>query len=385
MSNFFKVNKTFVIFSMVIVLGIFLISVPNVFSGLINQSILDPYNRSVAKDQHSYYSGLSKKMTYTVITNLFSDFVNGYDAGESDNSPEPYCRYGGQYSMDISNDASPGAGKCNIKYDKIFYCKTTQDLINEIKIPESWKNDNLTLYCNDGNSINIKKQNLDFLTSDISNLYKGCILKNLDLNENNTIFYGLEVGNSSIDSNPMYFFNTRNMNALTFEMKIKENITKDNITYIKYDNNYSLIYNITERAFLFSKINEIPKLGINDVFTNKPDIGISRIALFRKYSDGRKIFGYEDAIKFNVNNPITKQDIRPVYHILFNNNFPNTENLCLDSLGYYGARKMFSSNPNSDQKVICGKNTILINTGAIDSKNKKDSLTLFKNIILNIN
>lgn len=139
------------------------------------------------------------KIGYEELKDLDSDTPSG--------NPKPYCKLGGAYRVQnkVVTSAQEILGNANINYT-LFYCKTTKDLIDKIKIPTSWNNSNLVLYCNDGGMIDFVELSADFLTS-LADYYKICVLKNLDKEENNTIIYGFEVGNADVDNDSGYFYN----------------------------------------------------------------------------------------------------------------------------------------------------------------------------------
>jgi len=177
-------------------------------NGVLNMKVYSPYETLVSEEEQSYYDGESKSVSKSVVTSRYRDYGEKYSQNSIGFSDEPFCRIGGQYRVEVTNKNVHG------NYNKkapLYYCKTTQDLINRIKIPENWTNSKLTLYCNDGNLINFQEYNLDFLTTKFNN-YKVCILKNELLENKNTIVYGFEIGNKEIDSNSKYNFNPSSPN-----------------------------------------------------------------------------------------------------------------------------------------------------------------------------
>lgn len=368
--DYFQINMSFIF--KIFVWAIIVTSISMIiFAGELKQTIYDPFNRSIALKQGQYSGGTSSPPgTNVIITQLFSDFINGYNAASlSDQNKEPYCRYGGQYKYNLYNN--PEHGGIYNQTNNLYYCKTTLDLINQIKIPLLWQNNNLVLYCNDGDLINFKNQNLDFLTSVIGGLYKGCIVKNLDLNDNNTIFYGLTVGDYRVDSDKTYKFDPKN------------NVFSDDIT----NNDYLVNYNNNNNSdmYIIKNFKENLDTPITNIFSNIPNnFGISRISLFRKYKNSnREIYGYETAAKIAQKN--AKNIIKSVYKINFKN-FNYINKICLSSLSYYKAKILTSYPINPNDEVICNNNQIIINSNVIDKdKPAKTSLKLFKNIILNLN
>ncbi len=143
----------------------------------------------------------------------------------------PYCAMGGKYSYDIYNN--PHIGSREYKQNlTLYYCKTTKDLIDMVKVPLDWQDANIIMYCNDGNLINFDTNiNLDFLTTKINN-YKICVIKNIDLTTNNTFVYGLEVGNVEVDDDPKYFFNPEiNKSRITHSLDYISQISNYNSNF----------------------------------------------------------------------------------------------------------------------------------------------------------
>lgn len=167
----------------------------------------------------------------------FLDNYEGYtgdsatnDGGEMSMNPTPYCKIGGNYDYTLHSYSRRGE---TYDYDEtLFYCSTTKDLIESAKMPSSWNQNNLVLYCNDGNDINFGKVNLDFITSKMD-VYKLCTLKNLDLKDNNTIIFGYEVGNRIIESESNFtFYDNLNFSNISYPVLIDLNYTvnSSNIT-----------------------------------------------------------------------------------------------------------------------------------------------------------
>jgi len=223
----------------IVLIFVFVISVGFSTSneGVLKQTIYAPYDIVVANAEIGYSAGKSEERSDVELHSRYKDFGEKYDSGDLGIQTEPFCRYGGQYSINIFND--PLHSKIYNETETLFYCKTTKDLINTIKVPSSWSDSNLILYCNDGNLINFKTQNIDFLTTKLNN-YKICIIKNLDLTSNNTILYGLEVGNFYVDSDSKYFFNSSNNNLLTNDFEIDK--TKYEIDTTTVDESLILNY-----------------------------------------------------------------------------------------------------------------------------------------------
>ncbi|MDA3855517.1 MAG: hypothetical protein PF569_04620 [Candidatus Woesearchaeota archaeon] len=195
----FHLKKT--LLSIFLIFGLIFVATSFISAGVLEHRILSPFGHQVADDATTYESGLRTESTSAIIDNSYSEIKEF-----NDNVDEPFCRIGGMYEIEVYNDASPGDSPSTNNY-KMYYCKTTQDIIENIDIPASWGGDtNLLLYCNDGGNIKSHEYNFDFITSK-ANTYKTCILKNMDLNINNTIIYGYDVGNGVVDNYPDYYYN----------------------------------------------------------------------------------------------------------------------------------------------------------------------------------
>lgn len=199
-------SRTTISFILVFLLSIITLSALS-SAGMLRQTIYSPFETQIDIQEKGFNSERTStpKPTFTTVSDRFRDFkVYSFD------DAEPFCKVGGQYKANIYLDArGPGAGKpddieSNLTKD-LYYCKTTQDMLNRINLPSSWVDDNLLVYCNDGANIVDTKENFDYLTSR-ANTYKMCVVKNLDLNSNNTILYGYDVGNKIVDSDSSYFY-----------------------------------------------------------------------------------------------------------------------------------------------------------------------------------
>ena len=308
-----------------------------------------------------------------------------------------YCLVGGQY--DISIWSYPRNSGLYTYRGGLYYCQTTNDLINNVKLPGSWANDELVLYCNDGKYINSMINNFDFLTNHVET-YKMCVLRNLD--KKKTIIYGLDVGNIIVDSEYGGFFKNDFGSIISdssFEKiadgsyKFKETGSPDffkDITFqFTYDEELSL--------FTLTDSGEALDTGMKTVFNQ--DIGLSRVALFRN-SGGKKIYGYESAGKFMDGVENMGEVILPVYIIKYADFSSVNTMKCRNMLAYYEPSEVLS---NVGDKVFCvNDGQLLINAVGIDGGNygrpkiiaeedgtvlqsgDADSFNLFKNIIFDL-
>lgn len=218
--------------------------------GYIQHTIYSPFDDILSEVSESYYEGITSSGTPTIrhAVSRYQDFAENYDTGELEAQPQPYCKIGGDYIIKIKNYAGAG-GTYESDEISLFYCSTLADLLSNITIPSSWSSSDLSLYCNDGQIINFENINFDLLTSRI-NVYKGCILKNEDLESENTIFYGFEVGNTYLDDDPRYRFNPSDIDSsVTHEL-----------------NNGQLI-NSETRTTTEERIGYIPRVACNECET----------------------------------------------------------------------------------------------------------------------
>lgn len=481
-----KVNQINILRFKTIILSlvIFLMVFQSAYAGELKHTIYSPYNHVVGASTGSYPSS---GQSNTIIEDRYDDF--DYNALNSYfDSKQPYCKFGGQYRINVYNN--PVYAGVYDNTIKLYYCKTTEDLIKHINIPTSWQNDNLVLYCNDGNNIYDPEFNVDFLTSKV-NTYKICVLKNLNLDSQNSIIYGFEAGNKLIDSYASNYFNLNsktgaivtglnNDNSLTANTNTQ--ITKRIYFYVPYvticseegytscgfedyscsqtlictkpgistsmKNTYPTSFNtgvqtlnsyvqnmctssglncnmatlrtegdfasashsyhsievqltLNQNNYIFNGPNnrtyifeyeqfnhfytlrelsgDTLNVPIKNIFTK--DIGLSRVALFRKIGTS-KVYGYEIAIK----NANIGTEIIPIYKIEGLSNLGFNENICKKTLANYNP----SSNLGGSNKIACRVNgDIYINSLALDGEHNAPneqgwSLNLFKNIILGI-
>lgn len=455
--------------------------------GTLRHAILSPFNDVLDTKEATYFAGVSRSVTRTVVMSRYKDFGFNYDPDSLAYSSEPYCRIGGQYKINVSNENPHGSMQAT---SNLYYCKTTEDLIDRITIPEGWQDASLVLYCNDGALINFNDINYDVFTSQM-NIYKACVLKNLDLEERNTVLYGFEVGNVVLDDNPSYFFDPDTMQGqviqgLDLETRDREEMVTgtieteiwvnygarctysideqtdqvvsdcptgplygpqdtcpnypkklpfdqgyemvpmdscDNVTpivkaqypdmteiefvrndgmveggaslykvkYAQYynstdyvfkdDNNvtYYYSYDGSQAFFSIKDFEEDLDTPVSTVFTLPAGFDLSRVALFRSFESGAKVYGFETPANF----VMLSESRKPVYKVI-------TENLafyqadCLDALASYGSFAK-DSIAVTDTITCTSSNRIYLNSVAIDSiYGQQSSLNLFKNIILDL-
>ncbi len=329
-------------------------------SGIITQTIHSPYQTELQKQSARYPTGLTEATGFkpSIVDIRYSDFKSYTEAV----SKEPYCKFGGMYKVEIFNN--PIDRGIYHKEENLFYCKTSLDLLKDFKIPSSWTNSELILYCNDGADVNMPKLNPDFLSTKINN-YRVCILKNLDLEEDNSVVYGIVVGNTILDDNPNY--TPPNVQDVIFN----------------YDGN-SKTYTISKGNLDFSGP------SIADFFQTTYNIEeLTRIILLKRFQNGQIIYGYETVSKDKVYG--TESSLKAIYSIKIPNSYNefNVEK-CLKHLAKYEPGNTQTGFISKTEKVSCyqqgGFTIILINGPAIQEEKKAGeiSLNLFKNIILSL-
>lgn len=375
--------------------------------GLLKHTILSPYNQEIISEQSFIPITLDEDDNgeqITTITSRFRDFVSGYSNLNSQGTFDPFCRIGGWYKINVFLDMKelhegesmkkkdqPGTiiqnNKINSTLD-LFYCKTTKDLINKITIPQTWQDNSLILYCNNGQDTTFNGINKDIELASSLNLYKACILKNLDLEQDNTILYALEVGNSVIDSNSRFYYNKNSepqfLNYLNKPTNQEDLSSTPNQEIIVKNTNKKLYLNYDEQDSFYSlspfaldtEIITINSLINLDTVEN---INSARAFLIKKIEDNI-LFGYD----VPANLLVDTNKIDSMYIIDFSNFQKYEQKFCLNSLKKY-------STLNSNQitginiPVICTENKkIILNENKLDSQyGTYTSFNIFKNLILN--
>jgi hypothetical protein len=270
-----KVSKKLVLIFLVLFIS-FAFFINFSIGGFIEHNILSPFNHSIAIQKQEINSELTSESTQTSIANSYKN-IDEYD----DATEKPFCMIGGQYRVNVTLDVGPvddSNGPLPVDYTenfKLYYCKTTQDLLKNIQIPSSWENDNLTVYCNDGARINKQDVNFDFITSSVQT-YKSCILKNNDKKHNSSILYGYDVGNKIVDHNSEYYFDLENkQGALTDNLEFDEIVNKE----LKTAKVFAFIAQVPYKS-LFSVPNDViyvprNKTEAKDYLMNHPIINLS--------------------------------------------------------------------------------------------------------------
>ncbi len=264
------------------ILGIFFISTIilvlfSTFStaGYLKHTVYSPLGNSVIESggpEQGYYASeltITQTVTPTDIQDGYSEFKMS-----SEEEAEPFCKVGGLYTIKVENDASPApVGKQTFDLE-MYYCKTTNDILKRINIPATWTDsNNLIIYCNDGKNINFNQENFDFLTTRI-NTYKNCVVKNLELEDKNTIIFGFEVGNKIIDNSDIYFFNPENMRgALTLDLENPELIDSENLTTLERVGEVMVPYveKFIQEEYMDSETGLTTTINVSDGFRKRTD------------------------------------------------------------------------------------------------------------------
>jgi hypothetical protein len=266
----------------------------------------------------------------------------------------------------------------------LFHCKTNSEIIRELKIPLIWKLDKLLLYCNDGYNIYDPNFNIDILTTKL-NLYKVCILKNLDLKDNNTIIYGFEVGNSVIDDNKKYYFDTNNNTDILNSLSLISKPTSSEPYFTYEDKNnkkYYLKYNNISKMYTFYQGIKPPLsfMSRNVISTYILPYFLNTYLsknIIARIDGNNLVVGYD--LPLNQINSNFKNDINPVYIIKFSPTYGFTKEVCLKGLAKYNATLETLSQTT---KVQCMDNEVLINGNPL-ALGKIKAYKLFMDIILN--
>lgn len=370
-------------------------------NGFLKMTIFSPYDEVLLSKSKRFNTGLGITSNENVLL-YYREISQAYG---SVNPKDVYCVVGGEY--DIKTELHIGVPNIDIKNQyPLFYCQTTKDLISEMKVPSNWLGDNLLVYCNDGiksglymDSDTRKAINYDFFHRDFD-VYKLCTVKNLDLTKDNTIIYGLEVGNRVVDKFVDVFnFSTKKGvltgeltgfsskgNQVTLAMESVLNgspiVAVSNFTgktfhkfLVKDDNEREYDFYYEPESSLFALSDSGLNLNANlNGYLGGNDIGLSRVLLMKKDVNGKLILGYENA---GVENSLNTR--MPVYHIKYQNS--KLKDSCLEHLGKYDAYLPVGAISNADQ-IRCLDNEIEINADAF--KSSKEAFNVFKNIIFSL-
>lgn len=299
---------------------------------------------------------------------------------------------------------------------ELFYCKTTLDLFDSIKIPSSWKGANLHVYCGDGNKVIRTSENFGYLFQDL-NVYKACIVKNLDIEETyeNTILYGLEVGNIAIDGSTVeseldpadtaddsQLFRSlvveRSSSDPTSDPKEHDSSGSGKYRFFPDSNEdgtgdldgseYHFIRDHSTRQFVMYRTQTSEQalfISLSHLISAEFDMSnvhfdLTRTLLLRSSEhENKDIYGYEIPYKFI--DASANDNIKPVYQIFFDGFGNNMGEICEESLAAYNPSTGTSTNFDRTHLVHCQGSDILIDSQSFQGDN---GFNLFKNIILDL-
>ena len=130
--------------------------------------------------------------------------------------------------------------------------RNLQDVLNRVYIPNDWDTNSTIIYCNGMNDgISLEPSEFRVLSS-LSDLYKGCLIKNLDKDENNTIMMGFkkttyyDISEVDLDND---FSNL--LNSLGLEASDLENLKDTRIIKNTFDDDdLKILFNQTLEEYI---------------------------------------------------------------------------------------------------------------------------------------
>ena len=130
--------------------------------------------------------------------------------------------------------------------------RNLQDVLNRVYIPNDWDTNSTIIYCNGMNEgISLEPSEFRVLSS-LSDLYKGCLIKNLDKDENNTIMMGFkkttyyDISEVDLDND---FSNL--LNSLGLEASDLENLKDTRIIKNTFDDDdLKILFNQTLEEYI---------------------------------------------------------------------------------------------------------------------------------------
>ena len=223
------------------------------------------------KDIHNI---LDSKNLYPYLTEIYENDVNFFDLsgeykirssyvnGWKIKEKKKICSY-----YTLFKTKHKYAKAFNPDYEEVFatlIVRNLEDVLDRIYIPKDWESNSTIAYCNNINTKGLEPENFKIL-SQLSDLYKGCLIKNLDKNENNTILVGFKKSSyhdiSNINKNEELSFLFSHLENIKLEeednirnTKVSKNPFNEEETKVEYDGtlqNYINTYNK-----LFEKIKD---------------------------------------------------------------------------------------------------------------------------------
>ena len=256
-------------------------------NNMVGRIIFDPFGLKLIEGKTPLPPGKMDEDANNVflLGHTFDDYYNNYLSKYESNDiflyKPPYCIIGGPYiSYEYYQCMNTGE---HAAFKILYYCRSTLDLLKKVMIPDEWVNDHLIIYCGDGSDIYNSFETFDiYLGGRNLNIYKGCIVKNLDKNQNNTILMGYDVGNPFVDSNKTWYFNYSEMNRLANIFSVREdefsNYVDESSSFIAGGHDVYLRLSKVEYVNTFYNFSDVE---IND-WCNKGDDNVKRYCTFIK-------------------------------------------------------------------------------------------------------
>lgn len=295
-----KVSDKSVLFKFFLIFLVFFSVFSFSYSGTIKQIILDPLGRAVedSPSEGALDSSLRHGRASDPTAPQVKKFSNFYATSE------PYCRVGGMYEVNVQTihdmlykgrpgDKDRDLGYINKNLD-LYYCKTNANLLNMMKVPQSWITDDLILYCNSGGNVIDETSSFDFIF-DRMNTYRVCVLRNLNKSSDNVVIYGLDVGNNIVEDYVGYFFDgVTHTSPITVNLEYQNGISFTNATKTRYSTTKEVPYkevtittgsgdsmqtSIVYNERNFSEAKEYILLNNGDEFVAIKDIEIVKISV----------------------------------------------------------------------------------------------------------
>lgn len=156
------------------------------------------------------------------------------------------------------------------------------------------------------------------------------------------------------------------------------------------DKEYVFEYDEFDKSFILKDFNDDLDYNLSDVFYIPDDFGVSRVALFRSFPSGDKVYGYENAHHNMVS--ASEGGLSNLLNAVYTLNFENfgysfTQDLCMNSLATYDPIVLSSGDTklSYNRMVGCRDKKIILNSKSIDLNfGDGRAFNLFKNIVTNL-
>lgn len=332
-----------------------------------------------------------------IVKNLdipqYNTIVYGYEVGNRivDNYPEyffnnetntspvladlTYTSMGGQSNISVSEYG----GRAIVPYQEITqYCLSSSNDINTCITcdPNSY-------YDSDSGSSCIEKTFYRKLTSSEAieyirnhiNQYANEVVQVSDTQADCTPSYG-DSGNSDESCTPSVLDET----IYTFRYSFDHPVTDYVYTDERSNQLYYYKYDTYQKYFILTNFESELNTPITTVFPQTNNIGLSRIALFKK--SGNNIFyGYENVALRESSMPPYSDSLKPIYKIIMSSVNGFNANKCSEVLARYN-RGLYSIDFND--QVSCQDNVIGIVSDNLNNGDESKAFHLFKNIMTTI-